>query len=372
MKYPFNKHGLTAHFLALMTLPAVADTPLSGLSVPKSEPPAAAPKPTVLDEAKAAAATGDVAKAADILKAAAEKGDGVAAINYGEMCLAGRGMKASAGEALKWFEIAAEKGTILGKFRQAQVYQAGAQGVPKDEDRAQFLINAAATEGQADAQHALGVAAEQAGRKADAASEREKYFTEAMGWYEKAAAQNQPNALLAMAKFLDQGLGGASKDPTKGMENSFKAAQAGLLSAIMDMGQRYLQGRGIRTDNVAALGWFLVAAEGGSSEGMIRLGQAYEKGQGVPPNLGKAAAWYASAAKLNAPAGQFLLAGLQEEGRGIEKNLVYAYINYRLAADGGMDEAVGRRRAVKEQLTPAQIKEAEALMAPPPKSDAPK
>jgi TPR repeat protein len=288
------------------------------------------------------------------------------------MCLAGSGVKASAVEALKWFELAAEKGNGLGKFRQAQVYQAGAEGVPKDEDRAQFLINAAATEGQADAQHALGLAAEQAGRKADAASERDKHFAEAFGWYEKAVAQNQPQALLAMAKFLDQGLGGAAKDPAKGMEYSFKAAQAGLLSAIMDMGSRYLQGRGIRADNVAALGWFLVAAEGGSSEGMIRLGQAYENGQGVPPNFGKAAAWYASAAKLNSPPGQFLLARLQEEGRGLEKNLVFAYINYLLAADGGMDEAVPRKQAVKAQLTPAQIKEAENLMAPAPKTDAPK
>ena len=60
---------------------------------------------------------------------------------------------------------------------------------------------------------------------------------------------------------------------------------------------------------------------------------------------------------------QALIARLFEEGKGTEKNLAYAYVNYKRAADGGIADAARKRDEIKAKLTPAELKEAEKILA---------
>jgi TPR repeat protein len=339
-------------------------TPLPGLrAASESSGPEAAPKlaPT-LKAAADAAAKGDFAAAADLLKKEADGGNADAAIGYADFLLHGRGLKADAAAAMEWLEKA---GTPAAQFLMAQILFAGAPGVPKDEDRARFLLNAAAEAGNAGALARLGVLAEQEAHKADAASDRSRLFTEARGYYEKAAAQNQPDALYALARFTDEGLGGLEKDAQKATEGFLKAARAGSLAAANEMGVRYCAGSGIQPDRPAGLGWFLVAAEAGMPAAMANLGRCYETGDTVPRNYDQAGFWYARAAKAGFPQAQFLLGGLFEKGLGTEKNLTFAYVNYSRASAAGIPGAAEARDALKPRLSNKEITEAEKLLSRP-------
>jgi TPR repeat protein len=338
--------------------------PLPGLrTATESAGPATAPKlPPTLKAAADAAAKGDFAAAADLLKKEADRGNADAAVGYADFLLKGRGVKADPAAALEWLEKA---GTPAAQFLMAQILFAGAAGVPRDEDRAKFLLNAAAEAGDAGALARLGVFAEQEAHKADAASDRSRLFTEARGYYEKAAAQNQPEALYALARFTDEGIGGLEKDAQKATEGFLKAAKAGSLAAANEMGVRYRAGIGIQPDRPAGLGWFLVAAEAGMPAAMANLGRCYETGDTVPQNFDQAGFWYARAAKAGFPQAQLLLGGLFEKGLGTEKNLTFAYVNYSRAAAAGIPGAAEARDALKPKLSNRESAEAERLLSSP-------
>jgi TPR repeat protein len=245
-------------------------------------------------------------------------------------------------------------------FRQGRILMEGAEGVPKDEDKGRFCLNAAAEAGQADAIARMGQLEEAAGNKADATVDRLRHFGEARRRYEKACESSQPDALFGMVRFYDEGLD-VPKDPVKATDFLFRAAKAGHLVAMNEMGVRYQQGSGIRQDNVAAIGWFLSAAESGLPAAMTNLAASYETGNGVPQNFDRAGSWYAQGAKLHYAPAQFGLARLFESGLGTEKNPVFAYVNYSLAA-ASFPEAAKKRDALKTSLSAAQLQEAAKLL----------
>ncbi|HEX2747776.1 MAG TPA: SEL1-like repeat protein [Verrucomicrobiales bacterium] len=317
--------------------------------------------PPALKEARELATKGDFAKALKLLQKEAEGGNAEATLAVGEFYLHGQGVKASAAEALKWFTRAADAGNLMAQFRQGRLLTEGADGVPKDEDKGRFLLNAAAEAGQPDAIARMGQLEEAAGDKADVTADRLQHFGEARRWYEKACTSNQPDALFGMVRMYDDGLD-VPKDPAKATDFLFRAAKAGHLVAINEMGVRYQQGRGIRADNVAAVGWFLSAAESGLPAAMSNMGTCYETGNGVPQNFDRAGSWYAMGAKLNYPPAQYGLARLFENGQGTAKNPVYAYVNYTLAAPA-IPEAAKKRDALKASLSATQLQEAAKLLS---------
>ncbi len=339
--------------------------PLPGLRATEQETSAAgaAPKlPPSLKAAADAAAKGDFATAAGLLKKEAESGHPDAALGYADFLLNGRGVKADGAAALEWLEKA---GTPAAQFRMAQILSAGAPGVPRDEDRARFLLNAAAEAGDAGALARLGVLAEQQAHQADAASDRTRLFTEARGFYERAAEKHQPDALFALARFTDEGLGGLEKNADKATEGFLAAARAGSLSAANEIGVRYRAGTGIRADRPAGLGWFLVAAEAGFPAAMANLGRCYETGDTVPQDYDRAGFWYSRAAKAGFPQAQLLLGGLFEKGLGTEKNLTFAYVNYCRAAAAGAAGAAAARDSLRPKLSKEELARAEKLLSNP-------
>ncbi len=307
-----------------------------------------------LKKVQEALAKRDFDTAAKLLPTEAAKGNPEAANLLGELFITGRGVKASAPEALKWFQKAADAGHPGAQLNLAMLLSGGAEGVPKDEEKARFLFGAAAEAGHPGAQFYRGKMIERTAKSnADAA--------EARSWYEKSAAQQNPDGLVALAHCLDFGIGG-ERDASKATEHLLRAAGAGSAVAMNEMGVRYQKGLGLPTDKTAAVGWFTFGAQLGSPAALVNLGNCYETGNGVRQDMEQAGRNYSAAARQKFAAAEFLLAQMIEQGRGTAVNLTNAYVLYTRAAAQKNEEAGKRAESLKSKLTAAQIEEAEKLL----------
>ena len=324
---------------------------------------AADPPKDVLQRAFAAAQAGDYPAAVAMLKTEAEKGSPDAANALGQLYQVGQGVKASATEAVRWYQQAADASFPPAMLNLGILLSKGVEGIPADPDKARFLIHAAAEEGYAPAQVACA-------RMAEAGGEDHSDPAEARVWYEKAAAQENPEALVAMAHFYDEGIGGP-RDPVKGFAACRRAADAGSLLAMNEIAVRYQKGLGVGADPIAAIGWFVVAAQRGQPAARVNLGNCYEVGKGVLQDMELAFSYYLAAAKQNFGPAQFLIAQLFEQGKGTKANPAQAYFHYSRAAANGIDGAARKADELKAKLTPEQLKEAAALMADAAKPAAP-
>jgi TPR repeat protein len=88
-------------------------------------------------------------------------------------------------------------------------------------------------------------------------------------------------------------------------------------------------------DLKAARALYLKAANAGVVTAMLGLARAYDKGRGGTVDLTQAAVWYGKAANLNHPSAQAALGTMYEFGDGVTPSLVEALRLYRLAADTG-------------------------------------
>ena len=326
-------------------------------AAPAATPPAA-PVPVPLQKAREALEKGDAEGAVKLLRPEADKGNAEAANALGELQIAGRGTKAAPVEAAKWFQKAADAGHNAAQFNLARLLFLGADGVPKDEEKARFLLRTSAEAGFAPAQARLGGSIESLADR----TEDKAQIAEARDWYEKAAAQNQPEALLSLARFYDGGIGGLEFSPQKGFDLCFRAAKAGSVVAMNEMGVRYQKGAGVRQDNVAAIGWFTLGAQHGLPAALVNLGNCYETGNGVRQDFDQAGRNYSAAARQNFGPAEFLLGEMIEQGKGAPVNLAHAYVLYTRAGAQKNAEAAKRAETLKAKLTPAQLEEAAKLL----------
>jgi TPR repeat protein len=326
-----------------------------------AEPAASAAKGPVesdaLKKARELAGKKDYEGAIKILRAESARGDAAATNGLGEMTMQGLGVKASPVEALALFQKASDASLPLATFNLSMLLARGAEGVPKNEAKAKFLLRAAAEAGLADAQSRMGQLAEEEATSKPGAPD----YAEAYAWYQKAAAQENPGGLYAMMRFADNGYGGPV-DPQKATDYCVRAAKAGSILAMNEMGIRYQAGRGLPKDDVAAVGWFSLGAQNGQLAALANLGHCYEVGRGARQDYEIAGQRYAAAARLNFPPGQFLLGHLIEEGLGTKPNPVHAYVLYTRAAEGKVEEAKAKVEELKKKLTPEQLEEADKML----------
>ena len=74
-----------------------------------------------------------------------------------------------------------------------------------------------------------------------------------------------------------------------------KLAKDGDVRAMREYGLRLWQGRDVKRDREAALGWFYEAAIRNDAPSMYLLGRAFERGEGVGKDLKLADYWTARA-----------------------------------------------------------------------------
>ncbi|WP_368231431.1 tetratricopeptide repeat protein [Aeromonas sp. s3] len=295
-------------------------------------------------------------------------------------------------ECLDWFEQAAKRDHANAQLVLGQWYagQAGA-----DEDAVKWLEKAA-EQGNRDAQYQLGARYEQ-GKGVSKRSDL------ALHWYEKAAAQQQPDALLVLAR----------KAPSEEASSLYqRAANAGSTPAQLWLGQAYLVGKQVhqdlalgrywlelaagsgsheaeyqlslqQSDSVAREHWLTRAAEGGFSEAQLALAQwqqeqgdlvtarqyfalaaaqgnvdaHYAYGEMLRLGLGgkedypQALKEYRQAANAQHRSAQYRMGMMREQGLGAPRNRLHAYAWYLLAATDGNSEASEARDELEKGMT---------------------
>lgn len=99
----------------------------------------------------------------------------------------------------------------------------------------------------------------------------------------------------------------------------------------------------------------------GDPEAQYSLGRSYARGEGVEWDLKEAAKLLRLAAEQNYAKGQSHLGAMYGLGYGVPQDNVQAHLWFNLANAGGVSYAREARDQLAEEMTPEQIKEAQAL-----------
>lgn len=136
-------------------------------------------------------------------------------------------------------------------------------------------------------------------------------------------------------------------------------ARKGDVDAQENLGLMYAKGKGVQADLVQAERWIRKAAERGLPEAQYNLGLMQVRGQGVPQNNAEALKWFKKSSEQGYTGAQYCLGVMYLQGLGVPRDLMQAYMWWLLAESGGSKDAARAINAVKGQLTPAQISEAQ-------------
>jgi TPR repeat protein len=257
----------------------------------------------------------DFTKSLALATPAAEAGNAVAQTILGFHYDSGAGVRQDPEAAVTWFKKAAAQGYALGQFGLGTMYARG-RGVPQNPAEAVKYYRLAAVQDLALARMALG----RAYLIGDGVPQSD---AEALTWYREPAEQGYAAAQAAMGLAYYNGKGIAENKET-GLMWLTRAAEQDDVNAQINLGIIALD-KNTETDDKAAVGWFRRAALQGFVDAQNALGQAYSL------------------------------------GRGVEKNLVLAYMWLELSAVDDYPEAIADRDALRKEIAPAEVKQAEKL-----------
>ncbi len=136
----------------------------------------------------------------------------------------------------------ADEGDLKAQFRVGSAYDFG-HGAPRSVDKALKYYSLAAEQGYDEAQNSLASGLQAAQR-----------YSEALTWYEKAAAQNHALATNNLAYLYDLGLG-VPQDRRKGFELYSRAANLGWAESMWNLANMYGAGQVGDVDMVMACVW---------------------------------------------------------------------------------------------------------------------
>ena len=241
-------------------------------------------------------------------------------------------------EALQLLQRAADAGSAEGAHRLGLLYADGAEGVPRNETKALELFEKAAAAGHRRAQINAGTMYFRGQGTA-------RDLIKARAWLEKAAAQNDPYALYALGRAMDEVQGSAMADPVRAADLYRRAARLGHPLAALRYGLALSEGNGVRKDLAAAQTWLMYAEKYGAPEAALAMGDMIAR---TPPTRDKAAnqktlqaaiTWYEGAANAGVSSAQFKLANAYLAGVGVARNPQQAQQWYARAAAQGMPDA---------------------------------
>lgn len=202
---------------------------------------------------------------------------------------------------------------------------------------------------------------------AQAADERRDYATE-LRLIRALADAGSARAQYMLGRMYDDGTKGVSQSNLEAIKWYRLASVQGDAQAQISLGAMYASARGVQQDYVEAAKWFRLAAEQGNAIAQVDLGSMYDLGKGVPQDYAEAVRWYRLAAAQGSASAQLALGEQYELGHGVPQDFVMAHMWYNLATAHAPDprswlltEATNRRDRLVNQMTPAQIAEAQKL-----------
>ncbi len=140
-----------------------------------------------------------------------------------------------------------------------------------------------------------------------------------------------------------------------------KAAEQGHAHAQLRLAQIYDDGLGVPPHDADAVAWYRKAAEQGLAEAQLRMGQLSGGSKGVTPNMAESMAWYRKAAEQGYAPAQWYLGFAYELGFGVEKDALQAFTWYSLAIAFGNEDARKQTTDLRRDMTQEQVAEAQEL-----------
>jgi TPR repeat protein len=292
-----------------------------------AQPVECEPRATVLS------LTGSIAAPAPASTAAGDE-KGVAAIlaDAKQLCQVGNHTAAFIG-----FKQAADAGNAEAMGYLGLAYLRGA-GTVRDPVEGIRLLRKAADARDPHAMNALGVAYQEG----DGVDRSERW---ARHWFN--AAADEKGYAESMRNL--GGLAWEDGNDTLALAWYGKAADAGSVEAMVDIGLMYEAQRVKDGDIDDARGWYRRAARRGSARGMFALGRIYQEGLNVRQDYEKAKSWYLKAAEAGSADAMNNLGLLYQNGWGVESDRAEAIRWFRLAAAAGSTLAEANLKAMGER-----------------------
>jgi len=277
------------------------------------------------------AQTSDAQSVSDIrAKAQAGDPDALGILSY---LITTNAVPGSKEEALNFAKTSSERGSCLGQYRLARLYDNG-DGIAKDPAQATSLYQKCLPElikkadsGNSFAQFFLGVMYAKGSGVA-------KDPTEAVKWYRKSAEQGNAGAQTGIGVAYADGEG-VAKDPTEAAKWYRKAADQGDTNGQAMLGAMYFQGSGVAKDEVEGVKWIRKSADQGNAVSQAALGAMYFQGSGVAKDEVEGVKWFRKAADQGNAKGQAMLGVMYFQGSGVAKDEVEGVKWIRKSADQG-------------------------------------
>lgn len=199
-----------------------------------------------------------------------------------------------------YFKTAAERGSPMGMFGLARMYQYGDLG-KVDNAKAEKWHYEAARRDVIPAQYYYAKLLGDRGA-----------WDEAFPWMEKAAKHDFTEAQNDLAILYEEGKG-VEASATTAAEWYLKAAENGSVPAQFKLVKMYINGNGVEKNNQEAFKWALKAAESKDPNAKYLLGYMYYSGTGTVQSFEMAEIWLQEAVLEGQPAAQKLLDAIEQQ-----------------------------------------------------------
>lgn len=227
----------------------------------------------------------------ETLKQRALAGDGEAQYQLGNVFARGESGGVDLAQAAEWYRKAGEQGHADALCNYAFLLHAG-EGVAKNEEKAYELFEAAANQGQVQAQLNLGILSAN-----DANSDTERM----LHWFRIAANNGSAEASYNLGMLYFEGKR-VPQDYASAFKYFVQSAEAGYAQGEYSVGFCFSKGLGTEKDASQAAAFFKRAAEKGHASAQYNLGLHFEYGEGVDAvDTDEAIFWFQKAANQGHP-----------------------------------------------------------------------
>ena len=185
-------------------------------------------------------------------------------------------------------------------------------------------------------------------------------YSEAMGWYRKAAEAGDPKAMFYLGLTMEQGLQGEAQ-PAAALEWYRKSAALGYSLSEFKLGLLYQFGYAVERDAAKAREWYEKAAGQGMPDAKFNLAYLLEIGEGGDADFDRAVTLYKEAARAGISEAYLNLGNLfARPSRENGQDMIEALKWLILAQSKGLAEADALIAQIRELLSPIEIRDAES------------
>jgi len=170
-------------------------------------------------------------------------------------------------------------------------------------------------------------------------------YADAEAWYRKVVAGGHSQAQNNLGQLFLEGKG-VRTDLQRALELFRQSAEQGNAIAQNQLGLMYGRGQGVTRDDAEATNWYRKAADQGYAFAQRNLGLYYRTGRGVAQDFRVALKLYRQAAEQGNALAQNDLGLMHDRGQGVAKDAAAAAEWYRKAADQG--NAVAQRNLARK------------------------